>query len=57
MDIIENERSILEASGEVQYGSRKSKLLLKVDNLKTYFFTEEGIVKAVDGVSFDIYED
>ena len=57
MDIIENERSVLEESGEAQYGSRKSKLLLKVDNLKTYFFTEEGIVKAVDGVSFDIYED
>lgn len=57
MDIIENERSVLEESGNAQYSSRKSKLLLKVDNLKTYFFTEEGIVKAVDGVSFDIYED
>jgi len=28
--------------------------LLKVENLKTYFFTEEGVVKAVDGVTFDI---
>ena len=36
---------------------RTSDLLLQVKNLKTYFYTEEGIVKAVDGVSFDIYED
>ena len=31
--------------------------LLEIRNLKTYFYTEEGIVKAVDGVSFDIYKD
>jgi len=30
--------------------------LIQIKNLKTYFYTEEGIVKAVDGVSFDIYE-
>ncbi|MFX0133944.1 MAG: ABC transporter ATP-binding protein [Candidatus Hodarchaeota archaeon] len=34
-----------------------AKKLVEVKNLKTYFFTEEGVVKAVDGVSFDIYED
>src|SRR6185436_5680946 len=28
--------------------------LLQVRNLKTYFHTEAGIAKAVDGVSFDI---
>jgi peptide/nickel transport system ATP-binding protein len=31
--------------------------LLQIRNLKTYFYTEEGVVKAVDGVSFDMYED
>jgi ABC-type dipeptide/oligopeptide/nickel transport system ATPase component len=28
------------------------KHLLEVKNLKTYFFTEDGVVKAVDGVDF-----
>lgn len=28
--------------------------VLEIKNLKTYFFTDEGIVKAVDGVSFDL---
>ncbi len=32
------------------------KALLEIKDLKTYFFTEEGIVKAVDGVSFELYE-
>jgi len=31
-----------------------SETLLKIQDLRTYFFTEAGIVKAVDGVSFDI---
>ena len=30
-------------------------VILKVDGLKTYFSTDEGIVKAVDGVSFDLH--
>ncbi len=34
-----------------------SDALLEIKNLYTQFFTEEGIVKAVDGVSFDIYRD
>ena len=28
--------------------------LLKIEGLKTYFFTEAGVVKAVDGVSFNV---
>ena len=28
--------------------------LLRVDDLKTYFYTEEGVVKAVDGVTFHV---
>jgi oligopeptide/dipeptide ABC transporter ATP-binding protein len=31
------------------------KPLLDVRNLKTYFFTEDGVVKAVDGVDFTVY--
>jgi oligopeptide transport system ATP-binding protein len=30
--------------------------LLEVKNLHTHFFTEDGIVKAVDGISYDLYE-
>lgn len=31
-------------------------LLLKLDELKTYFYTEDGVVKSVDGVTFEIYK-
>src|SRR5512136_2483057 len=31
-----------------------TKPLLEVRNLKTYFFTEDGVVKAVDGVDFSV---
>ena len=30
--------------------------LIEIENLKTYFYTEAGTAKAVDGVNFDIYE-
>ncbi len=33
-----------------------SNVLLKLDDLHTYFFTEDGVVKAVDGVTFDVKE-
>ena len=32
------------------------KKLFEIQNLKTYFHTEAGIAKAVDGISFDIYK-
>ncbi|MCS7103225.1 MAG: ATP-binding cassette domain-containing protein, partial [Candidatus Korarchaeum sp.] len=30
--------------------------LLSIKNLKTYFFTSRGIVRAVDDVSLDVFE-
>jgi oligopeptide/dipeptide ABC transporter ATP-binding protein len=32
----------------------KKETLLEVNNLKTYFYTEDGVVKAVDGVDFTV---
>jgi oligopeptide/dipeptide ABC transporter ATP-binding protein len=34
----------------------KNKIILNVKDLTTYFYTEEGVVRAVEGVSFTIYE-
>ncbi|MBO8127066.1 MAG: ABC transporter ATP-binding protein [Firmicutes bacterium] len=31
-----------------------NKDLIRVENLKTYFYTDQGVVKAVDGVSFSV---
>ena len=31
------------------------KPFLEIKNLKTYFYTEDGVVKAVDGVDFEVY--
>ncbi|MFX1573996.1 MAG: oligopeptide/dipeptide ABC transporter ATP-binding protein [Promethearchaeota archaeon] len=54
MDILEKEDS---SDVVMKEDFESSKKLIEVKGLKTYFYTEEGIVKAVDGVSFDIYED
>lgn len=35
--------------------TKKIQPLIEVKNLKTYFFTEDGVVKAVDGVDFIVY--
>ena len=53
MNTIDNSENFGTNSSVKESGSKK---LLEVKNLTTYFFTEEGVVKAVDGVSFDIYE-
>ena len=34
----------------------ENNVILRVDGLKTYFGTDEGVVKAVDGVSFELHE-
>jgi len=39
------------------YSFDSNSVLIKVERLKTQFFTEEGVVKAVDGVSFNILKD
>jgi oligopeptide/dipeptide ABC transporter ATP-binding protein len=33
----------------------EKKPLLEVRNLKTYYYTEDGVVRAVDGVNFEVY--
>lgn len=35
---------------------KEDDVILKVDDLVTYFYTEEGVVHAVEGVTFEIYE-
>lgn len=34
---------------------RTGEPLLRVEDLRTYFYTRSGVVKAVDGISFDLY--
>lgn len=48
------EEGFKEDTGLKEKDDRK---LLEIRDIRTYFYTEEGIVKAVDGVSFDMYED
>jgi peptide/nickel transport system ATP-binding protein/oligopeptide transport system ATP-binding protein len=40
---------------EVKYDPM-SQPILSIENLKTWFYTDQGIARAVDGVSFDIHE-
>ncbi len=35
--------------------ANKTTPLLEVENLKTYFYTEDGVLRAVDGVNFEVY--
>jgi oligopeptide/dipeptide ABC transporter ATP-binding protein len=35
--------------------TKKTEAILGVENLKTYFYTDDGVVKAVDGVNFEVF--
>ena len=56
MDSIENNE--IKNTNSIHLGEEEedSEVLINVKNLTTYFYTEEGVVKAVDGVSFDIFK-
>ncbi len=41
-------------AGKANAGSDRSDLMLDVQGLKTYFYTEDGVVKAVDGVDLKV---
>jgi peptide/nickel transport system ATP-binding protein len=47
-------KQIVEAGGEL-LGSQGLTPILSVRDLATYFFAEEGVVKAVDGASFELH--
>jgi oligopeptide/dipeptide ABC transporter ATP-binding protein len=47
-------RKFVTQPAAVRPSSATSEVLLDVQNLKTYFFTDEGVVKSVDGVTFHI---
>jgi len=56
MDSIENNE--IKSTNSIHLEEEEEEeVLIEVKNLTTYFYTEEGVVKAVDGVSFDIFKD
>ena len=36
--------------------TKKDNVLLEVNDLTTHFFTQDGVVKAVDGISYNVHE-
>ena len=52
--MVEATKEEIEGRNSDEVGSED--VILQIEGLKTYFYTEEGVVKAVDGVSFNIYE-
>jgi len=49
--------NIKQSTEKQDFANDNKKILLDVKDLRTYFYTEEGTVKAVDGVSFQIHHD
>src|SRR5690606_26753176 len=43
-------------SGSREEGWPVPKNLLEIENLKTHFYTSAGVVKAVDGITYDVKE-
>ena len=52
----EDENGIYDSELLSRTPGMSQKPLLEVRNLKTHFRTDDGLVKAVDGVSFDLFE-
>jgi oligopeptide/dipeptide ABC transporter ATP-binding protein len=46
--------SMSDSRSTIRSNASRSPTLLKVQGLKTHFFTEDGVVKAVDGVDFEV---
>ena len=42
-----------EATAE-KTGTKQARTVLKINELKTHFFTAAGVIRAVDGVSYDV---
>lgn len=49
------EKEAVQVSADPRAADPMEKPLLSVRHLKTYFFQDEGIVKAVDGATFDVH--
>ncbi|MFX1489600.1 MAG: ABC transporter ATP-binding protein [Promethearchaeota archaeon] len=48
--------SELEKREEITYIGEERAMIMDVKDLTTYFYTEEGVVRAVEGISFEIYK-
>ena len=51
---LERRKKRIASEGEYTTEMRDENNIVEFDNLRTYFFGDAGVVKAVDGVSFDI---
>jgi peptide/nickel transport system ATP-binding protein len=55
MESIENPSIALRNRSDLNIDSNNQEPLLRVEELETHFFTQEGIIKAVDGANFNVY--
>jgi peptide/nickel transport system ATP-binding protein len=55
MERLEEPKATGPRTHERDRASDQGEPLLQVEDLQTYFFTREGVVKAVDGASFNVY--